>query len=447
MYIKNLVRQTIILIFFFGSLSLQAKSFNDIFFVNTNKNFYGQNAQNNLINIPQNSKILSSNFSNKNKNTFIDYYAKYFMPWNEQIKTQAFESKVLQSLLSSHPKRYMENYQIISGSLYADIEDNINLKQINALLQKAIVIKNTNLRVLPVNSPLFDDPNSPGEGYPFDYLQDDFLKIGEPLLISHYTKDGKFVYAKTSSGENGFILAEDLVTVDNLFINNYQKQLIMLAKDTLGQLTEHSPATIQLYMGSVLPQLKNDIILLPIRNRYGKAELQPIKIATADLLKQPLAFSEVNVKKIVDQFLGQPYGWGGNLFHRDCARLVRDYFAVFGIYFPLLSKEQANQGEIINLAGLTDIEKKNIILQQAIPYQSIIALPGHIGIYMGKYNDEPIMLQSCWAIKLFDKDDEYRYVIGKIILSTMNIGQELPGFVPAKSSILTRTTHIANQII
>jgi len=408
------------------------------------KNITAPTPINDINTIPQNANTLTSKFSNKGIKSFDKYYSVYFKPWNE---TTNFDEQDLQKLLAKRPVRFAENYQLLPESFFIETEQNSNLEAISLLKQKAIVLNNTHLRILPTNSYLFGGFNEPGEGYPFDYAQDDYLTIGEPILISHYTKDGKFAYIRTSSGSTGFALSQDIAEVDGNFVELYQKNLVMLTKNTLGHLNigNNKQPSIQLYMSSVLPIKSPGILLIPIRNVSGGVELQNIYLNSEDYTSKPLNFSKNNVTKVVNQLIGQPYGWGGNLFHIDCARLVRNYLALFGIHMPLLSKDQSKQGDSIDLTNMSNQQKKNTIQTRAIPYQSIIYLPGHIGIYMGTYNKEPIFLHAAWGLKIFDTSNvEYRYIIGKAIISTFTPGKELQGFVPEKSDLLNKITLFGN---
>lgn len=425
-------------------LPLQADPLHGKYGVTYNKNLYAQPLINDLINIPQNSKALSSNFTNAVKTSFDEYYSVYFKPWNE---SQDFDLAALQILLSKRPNRMAENYQTIPQEFYADIEQQANIKEIGSLKQKAITINNSSLRILPTNSYLFDSPNEPGQGYPFDYAQDDYLAIGEPLLISHYTKNGKFAYARTSSGAVGFVLSQDIAEVDDAFIGKFKKNLVIFSQNTLIGLQEKtkSKATLQVYIGTILPLVDANTVLVPIRNINGTASLGTAYLRDKTYNAKPLSFSKANVSTVVNELINQPYGWGGNLFHMDCARLVRNYFAMFGVHMPLLSKDQGKQGHIFNIVDLDNAAKKAAIVKHAIPYQSIVYMPGHIGIYLGTYNNEPIIFHASWSIKLYDTSNgEYRYITGKSMITTLTPGKELIGFDVVKSNTLNRISNIAN---
>ncbi|MGD0466087.1 MAG: SH3 domain-containing protein [Gammaproteobacteria bacterium] len=403
---------------------------------------------NDITTIPQNGKALTSKCSNKAIQSFDKYYSIYFKPWNEQV---TFDGEELQKLLAKRPKRFAENYQLLPTTFFMEIEENANIEAISSLNQRAVMVNNSNLRILPTNSYLFADPRETGEGYPFDYAQDDYLSIGEPLLVSHYTKDGKFAYIRTVSGATGFVLSQDIAEVDSNFIRAYQKNLVVLTKDTLGypKVENNKQSSIQLYISSVLPHTPEEegVLLIPMKNSSGSAVLHSINVSPKNYISKPLSFSKNNVIDVVAQLIDKPYGWGGDpyLFRMDCARLVRNYMALFGIHMPLLSRDQSKQGDAIDLSSMNNLQKKNTIKTQAIPYQSIIYLPGHIGVYMGEYKGEPIFLHAAWGLKLFDDSNvEYRYIIGKSIISTLTPGKELKGFVPEKSDLLNKITLLAN---
>ena len=440
-HIKN--KLLIIILAIIISPALIADTVIDHYNITYFKNIISSTPINDITTIPQNANALTSKFSNKAIKFFDKYYSIYFKPWNERIN---FESEDLQKLLAKRPKIFAENYQLVSDIFFVEIEQNANIEEISSLNQRAIMINNSNLRVLPTNSYLFADPR---EGYPFDYAQDDYLSIGEPLLISHYTKDGKFAYIRTASGANGFVLSQDIVEVDSNFVNDYQKNLVMLIKDTLGcpKVENNKQSSIQLYISSILPLKQDGVLLIPVRNASGRVDLQGIHVNSKNYIFNPLSFSKNNVTKVVSQLIDKPYGWGGDpyLFHMDCARLVRNYLALFGIHMPLLSRDQSKQGDAIDLSSMSSLQKKNTIKTKAIPYQSIVYLPGHIGIYMGEYKGDPILLHACWGLKIFDDSNvEYRYVIGKSIVSTLTPGKELKGFIPEKSDLLNKVTLLAN---
>lgn len=408
------------------------------------KNIYGQSAIADMLTIPQNSQALQAPFTDTRMTSFADYYANYFRAWNE---TPVFDAAAIKGLFIKRKPYYLENYAIVTDSLYQEFEANANLRNTGTVNQKAIVTHDTPLRLLPTNSILLEDPNTAGQGFPFDYLQMDFLNIGEPLVISHFSMDGKFALVLSTTGSSGYVCVQDVAIVADQFAQDFQNNLVMFYKNTTGHLIDDviQATTYEVNMISILPLKSPGIILIPIRNQHGEAELASLRLAENSYIGAPFAFAEKNVAFMVDHLIGQPYGWGSTLHHMDCARLLRNYFAVFGIHLPLATKQQKFIGAAVNIADLSPEQKREQIIAQAIPYQSFIYFPGHIALYLGTYDSEPIIMHATWGVKLFDKHfSELRYVIGKSIISTFTPGKELLGFDADKSSLLAHAASFSN---
>lgn len=436
MQYKNLVLLIILIV----SPIAKANLVTDSFRLSYNKNIFAQQNILDLKSIPQDTRTINHPGTGDQKSSFEEYFTSYFAPWSEHN----FTADNLKEIASERKTYFAENYNLISKRDLDEIENNANIAAINSIKQKAIVTKYTNLRVLPTKTMLFSNPTQAGEGYPFDYAQGDYLTIGDPVLISHYSLDGIYAYVLTSSGTSSFVLAEDLAVVDQDFIDNYKKNLGLLVDNTLADLGH---GKIQLYSSLVLP-INGNKAYLPYRNITGKAELFEVTIDPNSYVTTPLAFTKENVRRVINQHLGRPYGWGGNLCHNDCARLVRNYFALFGISMLHLSKEQATQGTITGLSSLDSLTKKSKIIAEAVPYQTTICMPGHIGVYLGDNNGEPIFLHALWGIKLFDEvGEEYRFVIGKTVITTLSPGKELPGFDVKKTNLLNKVSSMANLFV
>ena len=81
----------------------------------------------------------------------------------------------------------------------------------------------------------------------------------------------------------------------------------------------------------------------------------------------------LNAVKIANELIDEPYGWGGLYGNRDCSAMTRDFFAPFGIWLPRHSEDQAKKvGTYIDLQNLEPEQKEKIILEQGIPYLSLL---------------------------------------------------------------------------
>lgn len=84
------------------------------------------------------------------------------------------------------------------------------------------------------------------------------------------------------------------------------------------------------------------------------------------------------------------------------------------------------------LADLSEKEKENRIRAEAIPFQTLLYLPGHIGLYIGQFDGKAVMLHNMWGIRIFETE---RYVVGKTVITTLYPGKELKGY---SSSLMSR---------
>jgi len=86
--------------------------------------------------------------------------------------------------------------------------------------------------------------------------------------------------------------------------------------------------------------------------------------------------------------------------------------------------------------------KKEFIIKNAIPFKTLIYLPGHIMIYVGEKNNEPLVFHNMWGVKTLDSDGNYgRNIIGKAAVTTLRPGSELNNYVE-KYSVLRRIKSI-----
>ncbi len=84
--------------------------------------------------------------------------------------------------------------------------------------------------------------------------------------------------------------------------------------------------------------------------------------------------------------LGDRYGWGGMLDSRDCSSYVREVYLCFGIALPRNTTWQAQiPSRIDNISGLSEEERKQYL--DKLPVGSILQIPGHEMIYLGKSGD------------------------------------------------------------
>ena len=75
---------------------------------------------------------------------------------------------------------------------------------------------------------------------------------------------------------------------------------------------------------------------------------------------------------------------------------------------------------------MTSSYKKTTALQNSVPFMTLVWIPGHIGLYVGKYRGEPVMYHNMWGIRVVrNGDNNARHVVGKCAITTLEPGKEL----------------------
>ena len=299
-------------------------------------------------------------------------------------------------------------------------------------LRKAVTVKNTSLRGMPTTEPRFANPNLPGEGYPFDYLQHTALPPATPVLITHASRDGAWLLAEASL-TFGWLPATDVAFVDEGVTGAF------LSGRLAAVIKEHTSlpeAGITADVGAVFPlegspDAQASALLVPVREASGAARLVPAHPAPGTAVAMPMPMTPRNVAALGNQFMGQPYGWGGLDGRRDCSAMTHDLFVPFGIYLPRNSGSQASSGGSIPLADLGNEQKEATILAQGVPFASLIWMKGHILAYVGQYKGHPVVFHDMWGLHTFGEGDrDGRLVIGRVVVTTLRAGEEVPAVGP-----------------
>ena len=351
------------------------------------------------------------------------YNSKFFEPW-QLIEMDLTQIEKTWQFKYAKEKTYRRSGRRIPKKWFSYQIKNSNFSDYNKLAQPAITLKHTDLKLYPSKLEIFYNPKRTGEGFPFDYNQNSSVHMNTPIFISHYSNDKKWVYVKTSYAF-GWIKYSDIAFVSTDFQQQFQNNKYAITITDNLSLIEDGIDLSLVKMGTVFPMDKmTNEYLFAGKDSNGYAYIKRFSPSEVNLIaRKPIKFNSFNVAHISNQLVGEPYGWGGKLQARDCSALTRDFFAPFGIYLPRNSTQQAKEsmGSYISLSGLNEKEKQKTILSSAKPFRTLLYVPGHITLYLGQRNGEPIMLHNYWGARL--KSGKKR-VIGRAIISTTKIGHE-----------------------
>jgi len=369
------------------------------------------------------------------------YNEKFFSPWSQSGVELTEEERTWQYKYA-RKKTYKINGTPISKAWYDAQIINSNFKDSDTLSRPAITLRHTDLRLYPSSQGIYYDPRKTGEGFPFDYSQNSSIHLNTPIMVSHYSKDKRWVYIQASYA-SGWIRVQDMAFVTPQFQEKFKNNhYAVTVKDNLRLSDERGTISL-VKMGTIFPiDPKTKKYLIAKKNAKGYAIPFRVTVNDIDIIAyKPIKFNAYNLSYVSKQLVGEPYGWGGKEKCRDCSSLTRDFFAPFGIYLPRNSTQQAKEGkEFISLRGLDSRSRKESILENAKPFRSLLFVPGHITLYLGKKSGEPIILHNYWGVRLKDGSKK---VMGRAIITTTQPGVELND-VKKKSMLINTLTGIVN---
>lgn len=303
-----------------------------------------------------------------------------------------------------------------------------------SLARPAITVRNSSLRLLPTERPFFLDPQLPGEGFPFDYFQLSAIAIGNPVFATHRSSDGAWTFVE-SNFAYGWIASNDIAWITPPLQRRYEngQYAAILGEDTSLR-NSRGDYLGQADLGTIFPIVRSKgtdtHLYIPVRNADGNAELRTAVLSSTQAAQKPLELTPAVIARLVDPLMGQHYGWGGLFGNRDCSSSMRDIFAPFGIWLGRNSAEQGQKGgEFHDLRDKSAAEKEAKIIASGVPFATLIWLKGHIGLYLGKgdENEEPLLLHNFWGVHIFDeKGREGREIVGRLVITSMRPGEERP---------------------
>ena len=384
-----------------------------------------------LKNIPQNVSAYTQNITPYSFSQ-AKYEKRYFRIWNIDKSTLSLNDAMWADKAYRTGDTYGENLQLLQASFFDELLANSNYNHFLTLNKKALSIKPLNIRAMPTDKPLLRDPLKAGEGFPFDYLQNSSIAANKPLLISHYSKDREWAFVE-SSFAYGWVKSSDIVEIEAKYTDVWQKaEQVFITKEGVSIYSEKGEFLFKSRIGMMLALIDEDdssyTVLTVNKYKNRKALYLQSTISKKIAHKGRLEFNEENINTILKEVSKTNYGWGGLYGQRDCSSTLRDFYAPFGVWLARNSSQQIKEGNLISLENLNSLEKIESIKKNAKPFRTLIYKQGHIGLYVGIKNSEIVMYQNVWGVKTKKDGIEGRFIIGKPIFSTLEVGSNLSDY-------------------
>lgn len=334
--------------------------------------------------------------------------------------------------------------EVSAAKLEATIS-NALLEQYPSRADRAITVRNASLRALPSADPVFHDFRLAGEGYPFDYNQNSAVWAGTPLFVSHTSRDGRYV-AADSPYTCGWIDVRDIAFVSDDFVAAYRAETLgailsdrtPLESDQGGFLFEGRVGMLLPFEPAAGPETS---VLAALADEDRQAVLTRAQAPSDVVAAVPMAFTGENLAGLVNQIIGQPYGWGGLGGYRDCSSTVLDLLLPFGLPLPRNSGQQAGAGKKVDLEeGLSASEKEDRVVAQAAPFRTLLNIPGHVMLYLGTYQGIPVAFHTIWGLRTESAggSNPGRHVIGRSVITSLSPGVELESLSKSRGDLLGR---------
>ena len=317
-----------------------------------------------------------------------------------------------------------ENLQPAQADWFDLMDSEAAWEQAGNLDKPGISLVTTPLRAMPTEQPLVTDPRQPGQGFQFDHLQNSLINANEPLWLSHRSRSGEWVFVLTSYA-SGWLRNRDVASIpEALTVSWPQMQPVAFIEEGYPVRDHRGNFLFTSRIGMVLPLIQgdkgiNDVLLATAKSPEGEALFEAITLPSRLTVPIPMAPTYPNLATVASSLLGLPYGWGGLFENRDCSAAVRDFFMPFGLWLPRNSREQAVAGRVIKLSNLGEDQKAQLILEEAVPFVTLLQKKGHIALYVGHYDGHPVVLHSVWDLTVKTSKGETRKHFGRIVLSPL----------------------------
>lgn len=361
------------------------------------------------------------------RQSFLDEFLRnYYSPWVGDRPISDLPRSA--ATMREHCRRewYGENRRKVPGKDLEQILANCDLEGFPSMKRGAVAIVPTSLRVLPTGRPFLEK----ADDFPFDKLQNAGLKLNEPVRVLHLSRDGVWAFAETADA-NGWVPSRDIAFVDEgLAAGRMGRPLLVFVRDSVPLREGGGLSARTARFGTLLPIFGEDKdgFTVSVAASGGHDAREFLARVPKDAARRfPLDLDRENVALVGNELIGVPYGWGELYQGRDCSALLRDFFAPFGIRLPRGSWNQITSGRRTFISRLAPAEKERFILDNGVPFLTLLHLNGHIMLYAGSANGRPLVFHATWGVNVRRGDgSRFKHVVGKSVVSTLTPGAELP---------------------
>lgn len=404
---------------------------------------------------PDYNKPLMSASDQKNR---LDKYYNYYYatdnnaksPWSSEHVTknakfpyseQELINKYANSTKTDQEKiGYGENFIPYTDQWIKNIITNMNLSQFESLTynpnNRGIAVRNLHARNIPTNDPYFYKFSLPGEGYPFDNLQESAVWAGTPVYIIGETLDKQWYLVLTPrfiGGVNSYwVDSTGIAKTSEDFIETYQKhakqKMVAITRTNVSVLDANKQYQFNAYVGAVFPGADNSDdgttikAFIPIADTQHNAQIAVTELSNKDAAIMPLTLTPHNFATVISTLLGRPYGWGNMYFYNDCSAEMQNLYTPFGILLQRNSNSQEKSGKmLVDKSSANMQERLDYLMNNGKKFTTIVSIGGHVMAYIGNYPNPnsdthelmAMTYQNIWGLRPASSS---RTIIGQAVL-------------------------------
>jgi len=373
---------------------------------------------------------------------YANFLAEFFSPWERDEDTPPNTNVFWGFEVYGTKKLYGENTLLRDPAWIQQMRKASRINHYPSLNRRAIAVTNISMRVFPTQLPVFFDFSRAGEGYPFDYMQNTLVLAGSPLHATHISADRAWVLVE-SRFAYGWVPVGDIGWVDDDFIAIYKTGIYgAITRDDVPVTDGEGNYRFAGHIGTILPIMEGGAgtngfaFIIPVRTMNGDAAPHVAFLPQSLAQQTPIPATPANFTKLINAMMGRPYGWAGLHENRDCSSTTMDLMAPFGIALPRNSSKQIKLGTYVSLEGMSRKDKKTFITKTATPFMTLVRKPGHIMLYVGEKDGQPIIFHSVWGLKTKTNGKYGRKVIGKAVITSLEPGLEQSNLARPEGIIL-----------
>lgn len=291
-----------------------------------------------------------------------------------------------------------------------------------------VATKATSVRALPTSVKMLEEKGD----VEFDQLQYTLIKLWTPVAVYHESKNGDWYYVQAPY-VRGWVHSKDIALFQSreaLKAKVTSDQFLVVTGESAGICGDKAckEKFQRASMGTVLPRIgKADgmyEVWMPFREEEGRVLLKKGYISRrSDVKTQFPEYTQANFIRQAFKLLSVRYGWGGMYNGRDCSGFTFDVFLSMGVDLPRDSEQQPQAGtQLGHFKPHENAAEKIAALESATEGITLIRMPLHIMLYLGKVDGKHYVIHSTWAERVGQdpiKDEKRR--INQVVVSDLDL--------------------------